>query len=222
MGSMSIKIPGPPAVKYAAWALAILVITFSFIRTECNPVELIKGIPGMASLIRDMFPPDFSKWKEYLHLVLETIAMGLWGTVLALLISFPLGFLGAINTSPNRMVQAAAKGAITFLRAIPELVYALIFVCSLGFGVLSGILTLTLSATGLLGKFFVEAIESIDPKPVEALQATGSHQIGILRHAVLPQVLPLFIGYILYTFDHNVRVAMAIGIIGAGGLGLEL
>jgi phosphonate transport system permease protein len=217
-----VKLSGPVAAKSAAWALAIIIIAASFIRTECNPVTLVQGIPGMINLIKDMFPPDFSKWREYLRLTMETVAMGLWGTVIALIITFPLSFLGAVNTSPNKALQVIVKGIFTFLRAVPELVYALLFVFSLGFGVLPGILTLSLSASGLLGKFFVETIETIDPKPMEAIQATGGHHAAVLRHAVFPQVLPLFIGYILYTFDHNVRTAMAIGIIGAGGLGLEL
>jgi phosphonate transport system permease protein len=217
-----VKIVGPTAAKTAAWVLAVLIIAASFIKTEFNPITLLQGSPRMLDLLRDMFPPNFSRWKEYLNLVMETLAMGLWGTVLGLIISFPLSFMGAVNTSPNKTVQTAVKVTITLLRSVPELVYALIFVYSLGFGVLAGILTLTLATIGLLSKFFIESIESIDPKPMEAVQATGSHHMGILRHAVFPQVFPLFIGYVLYTFDHNVRTAMAIGIIGAGGLGLEL
>ena len=216
------KTVGPTAARYAAWALFLLALTGSFIRTECNPAHLIGGIPWILSLVREMFPPDFSRWRDYMRLTMETVAMGLWGTLFAIIISFPLSFLGAVNTSPNKALQAVVKSFFTFLRAIPELVYALIFVFSIGFGVLPGILTLTLASTGMLGKFFVEAIESVDPKTIEAVQATGSHHAAILRHAVFPQVFPLFIGYVLYIFDHNVRTAMAIGIIGAGGLGLEL
>ena len=131
------KIAGSMAVKFAAWTLFLLVLIACFIRTECNPVHLISGIPWIMSLIREMFPPDFSRWKEYLRLTMETVAMGLWGTLFALIISFPMSFLGAVNTSPNKALQAVVKSFFTFLRAIPELVYALIFVYSLGFHSLS-------------------------------------------------------------------------------------
>ena len=117
-----VKLSGPVAAKSAAWALAIIIIAASFIRTECNPVTLLQGIPGMINLIKDMFPPDFSKWREYLRLTMETVAMGLWGTVIALIITFPLSFLGAVNTSPNKALQVIVKGIFTFLRAFPDLV----------------------------------------------------------------------------------------------------
>jgi phosphonate transport system permease protein len=203
-------------------SVIIVIIISSFSVTEVKVSEFISGIPHMWNLISEMVPPNFSLWKNYITLTFETIGIGLWGTVIGSFIAFPIGFFAASNTAPHPIVFICAKSIVNTLRAIPELVYALLFVLSFGLGALAGVLTITFCTIALLGKFFSEAVESINMRSIEALEATGSHGINVVRHAVIPQVFPLFVSYNLYILDHNIRVAMAIGIVGAGGLGVEL
>jgi len=205
------------------WLFLFLVILgFSFKVSKVDIGSLIGGLSLSAALAREMLPPDFSRWKHIVSLAAETVAMGFWGTILGMLISLPLGFLAARNIAKNWLIYHLSKGLVTLLRSIPDLIYAFFFVTAFGLGAQAGVAALTLATVGLLGKFYSEAVESIDEKPVEALMATGSRRLSVIRHAIVPQVLPLFMGYNLYLLDHNIRVALALGVVGAGGLGVEL
>lgn len=154
--------------------------------------------------------------------MLETLEIALWATLLAVLVSAPLAYFGASNYAPHRAVYAAARGAVSFLRAMPELISALFLVLAFGFGPVPGILALGLHAAGFLGKFYAEDIENADRKPQEALHALGAGRLKVLIASVLPQVLPQYVAYTLYILDRNVRMATVIGIVGAGGIGQEL
>jgi phosphonate transport system permease protein len=154
--------------------------------------------------------------------LIETIQMAIWATLIALVISLPLGFLAARNLMGDGLVVGLARSLIGLLRAIPELVSALFFVVAFGFGPIAGIFALGLHAAGFLGKFFADDSENADPKPQEALVALGANTIKVARFAVLPQVLPQYIAYILYILDRNIRMATVIGLVGAGGIGQEL
>lgn len=204
------------------WSLFLVILGLSFRISQVDVRSLIGGLSQSWALGREMLPPDFSRWKQVLTLAAETVAMGFWGTILGILISVPLGFLAARNTAKNYFIYHLAKTLVTLLRSIPDVIYAFFFVTAFGLGPQAGVAALTLATVGLLGKFYAEAVESIDEKPVEALAAAGSRGLSVIRHAIVPQVLPLFMGYNLYLLDHNIRVALALGVVGAGGLGVEL
>ncbi len=152
----------------------------------------------------------------------ETLEIALWATLLAVLLSLPLAWFSATNYSPNRLCYSLARALVSALRAIPELVSALLLVLAYGFGPIAGVLALALHGAGFLGKFYAEDIETTDDKPQEALRAIGASPLQVMRHAVLPQVMPQFIGYTLYVLDRNVRMATVVGLVGAGGIGQEL
>jgi phosphonate transport system permease protein len=204
------------------WSLFLVILSFSFRISQVDVKSLLGGFSQSLALGREMLPPDFSRWQQILSLAAETIAMGFWGTIFGIVISLPLGFLASRNTAKNWFICNFFKSLVTLLRSIPEVIYAFFFVTAFGLGPQAGVVALTLATVGLLGKFYSEAVESIDEKPVEALMATGSRGLGVIRYAIVPQVLPLFMGYNLYLLDHNIRVALAIGVVGAGGLGVEL
>lgn len=204
------------------WSLFLVILGLSFRISQVDVRSLIGGLSQSWALGREMLPPDFSRWKQVLTLAAETVAMGFWGTILGILISVPLGFLAARNTAKNFLIYHLSKTLVTLLRSIPDVIYAFFFVTAFGLGPQAGVAALTLATVGLLGKFYAEAVESIDEKPVEALAAAGSRCLSVIRHAIVPQVLPLFMGYNLYLLDHNIRVALALGVVGAGGLGVEL
>lgn len=154
--------------------------------------------------------------------MLETLEIALWGTIVAILIGFPLALLGARNMMRFAAIRMMARGIIGFCRAIPELVSALFLVIAYGFGPIAGILALGLYGAGFLGKFYADDAENADPRPQEALTAIGAGKMLMWRYAILPQVLPQYIAYTLYILDRNVRMATVIGLVGAGGIGQEL
>lgn len=208
--------------RYAAPLLFLVFVVYSFSITNVRLDSLIRGAPMLWDMLKEMTPPNFRFGDVILRLVYETITIGVWGTFFGTIISVPLGFFSAKNTSPNKVVYNLAKSIVTTLRTIPEAVYVLILISALGIGNLPGIITIALNTIGLASKFFSEAIESIDIKPVEAVKSTGSHFFHVIRHSIVPQIIPLFSGYMLFVLDHNIRVTIGIGVIGAGGIGIEL
>ncbi len=154
--------------------------------------------------------------------MLETLEIALWATILSVMASAPLAVAAARNYTPHRLVYYAARGTVSFLRAVPELVSALFLVLAFGFGPIAGILALGLHAAGFLGKFYAEDIEAAAVEPQEALRALGASRLRVLRSAVLPQVAPSYVAYTLYILDRNVRMATVVGLVGAGGIGQEL
>ncbi len=155
-------------------------------------------------------------------LMLQTIEIGAWGTIMALLIAAPLGVLGATNFTSNRLLYTFSRGLCSFSRSMPELIIAMFFVLLFGFGPVAGIFALGVHSFGFLGKFFADDIENSDPGPQEALRCTGANRLQVLRFAVLPQVAPQFLAYAQYILERNVRSATVLGIVGAGGVGMEL
>ncbi len=154
--------------------------------------------------------------------MLETLEIALWGTILSVLLSLPLAYYAARNYSPNRYSYSAARGVISLLRSMPELIVALFLVLAFGFGPIAGVLALGLHAAGFLGKFYAEDIENADKKPQEALEAIGAGKLKTLMYGVFPQVAPQYVAYTLYILDRNLRMATVVGLVGAGGIGQEL
>ncbi len=152
----------------------------------------------------------------------ETIEMGFWGTLLSIMISLPLGILSSRNYTPHRLVYSLARGWLSFHRAMPELIVALFLVLMYGFGPIAGVLALAIHTSGVLGKFFADEIENTPPGPQMALTASGASALKVLRYAVFPHVFPAWIAYVQYIFERNIRTATVLGIVGAGGIGMEL
>lgn len=209
-------------VQYALWLIAFFVVIWSFQVSQVSITALIEGYQYGIDLIKEMFPPNFKNFDTIVELLAETVAMGVWGTLIGTIISLPLGFLGARNLTPNKIVYVLINELTNILRSIPDMVYALIFVVSIAVGSLAGILAIVFATIGLLTKFYIESFESIDMKPIEAIKSTGSSYFFMLRHGIFEQALPLISNYTLYLLDHNIRIAMVLGLVGAGGIGMEL
>ncbi len=154
--------------------------------------------------------------------ILETFEIAVWGTILSLFLGLPLALLGARSLISPPLIAGAFRAVTALLRALPELISALLLVAVYGFGPLAGVLALGLHGAGFLGKFFAEEIENADKGSQEALVAIGASRFAVWRLAILPQVLPPYVGYTFYSLDRNVRMATVIGLVGAGGIGQEL
>lgn len=201
--------------------VAIAVLIYAGQKSDLSFIELIQGTGNMAEYISRYYPPDFTDWKFYLSDILETIGMGIWGTLVAAIVAVPLAVLAAENVAPAWLVFITRR-FLDAMRAINEVVFALIFVVAVGLGPFAGVLALFVHTAGTLGKLFSEAIEAIDPGPVEGIRATGASKLQEIIFGVIPQVIPLWTSFTLYRFEANVRAASVLGIVGAGGIGVSL
>jgi phosphonate transport system permease protein len=178
--------------------------------------------PAIKQLSSEMFPPDFSRAEKWLRPLLDTVAMSIAGTALAVMFSLPLALLAAGNTSPHPIVYRTTRLLLNLLRSVPELIMGIIFVAMVGFGALPGVLALGLHSVGMVGKFFAESIEHVDNKPIEAARAAGATPFQVVWHAVLPQVTPQLADTTIYRWEYNFRASTVLGAVGAGGIGFEL
>ncbi|WP_414543687.1 phosphonate ABC transporter, permease protein PhnE [Nostoc sp. CCY0012] len=197
------------------------VLIFTYYQSELDFPVLMQQGDNMGEYMRSYFPPDFSDWNYYFSETLITISMGIWGTLMAAIAAVPLSILASNNMCPVWIVQPTRR-LLDAMRAINEIVFALVFVVAVGLGPFAGVLSLFVNTTGVLGKLFSEAVESIEPGPVEGIRATGANQIQEVIYGVIPQVMPLWTSFTLYRFESNVRSASVLGIVGAGGIGVSL
>lgn len=221
-------------------ALALAIYAWAMAGAEISPSMLAKGIPNLADFVSRMMPPA---WKmdqitvglpvvapDAFHLnvpevalaIVETLQMAIVGTSFTIVISLPFAFLAARNTTPHRAVYQATRFLLNGLRAIPELILALVFVAAVGLGPFAGVLALAFGAFGYTAKLYAEAIEAIDPQPVLALSATGATRAQTFVYGVLPQALPNMASFSILLFETSLRTATVLGIVGAGGVGFVL
>lgn len=205
----------------AGWAVAFVLLGASWRGADMRPLELFSDAGNMGQFAREFFPPDFTEWHTYLHEMLVTLAVAIWGTALAIVCAVPCGLACAHNLAP-RWVLHPVRRVMDACRAINEMVFAMLFIVAVGLGPFAGVLALWVHTTGVLAKLFAEAVEAIDPRPAEGVRATGASPLDEIVYGVLPQVLPLWISYALYRFESNVRSAMVVGMVGAGGIGVVL
>lgn len=206
---------GPALIVAVIGACCTLVGLFDVQR-------LSTGIPDIVSLVGEMLPPDFSDWSSWVRPLIDTLAMSVAGTSLAVALALPLALAAARTTAANPVVYVLGRGLLNTLRSIPELIMGIIFVAAVGFGALPGVLALGLHSVGMVGKFFAESIERADRAPIEAIRATGATQSQVVAHGILPQVLPQMVDVAVYRWEYNFRASTVLGLVGAGGIGFEL
>ncbi len=210
------------AGRTVAVLLAIGIVAQSFVVVQFRPQDLITGAFGMADFIRRATPPDFSQFGTVLWPTLETLDIALFGTLGGVALALPLAVLAARNVTPSRGLYYVARGLIGFARAVPDLVWALLFVTAVGLGPFPGGLALAVHSVGMLGRLFAETIEHMDMAPIDALALTGARRMQVFSQGVVPSVLPSLLGIGLYRLDENIRSSLVLGFVGAGGIGFEL
>lgn len=222
----SIVVPRPPLLArarnglIAAGLLGLLAWSFA-------PVEMHKSLSlftdwrNMAEFLAGFLKPNFHDRDVYLREMVETVQIAIWGTALAVMIGIPFAILASANVSPQWIVQPVRRLMDAF-RAINEIVFALMFVVAVGLGPLAGVLALAVHNIGIIAKLFSEAVEAIDPRPVEGIRSSGASKLQEVVYGILPQVMPLWSSFTLYRFETNVRSATVLGLVGAGGIGHSL
>src|SRR5262245_18896315 len=204
-----------------AWGVALAVLAASWKGADMRPLDLVRDAANMQKYLEGFFPPNFRDMPLYLGEMLITLQIAVWGTVLAIACAVPLGLASSANIVPWWIYQPMRRLMDAF-RAINEMVFAMLFVVAVGHGLFAGVLALCVHTTGILAKLFSEAVEAIDPQPVEGIRATGAGKLEEIAYGVIPQVMPLWISYSLYRFESNVRSASVVGMVGAGGIGVVL
>ena len=202
-------------------AASAAILAWTAWDTGSDPLRFIRGLPWMLDFVRRTVPPDLAVLPSALAGALITFEIALLGTTVAALVAVPLGFLCARNVAAPPLFHPV-RAALNFLRSVDTLVWALLFVAAVGLGPFPGVLAVVAYTTTSLAKLYSEAIEGIDRGPVDAIVATGATELQILRFGVLPQVLPLFLSYVLYRLETNIRAATVLGFVGAGGIGFYL
>jgi len=211
----------PGWLYYAGWAAAFLLLAWAWRGAEIRPLDLARDSGNISTYMRDFFPPNFGDWRIYVREMIVTVQIAIWGTLIALIAAVPLGLAASANVAPGWIHQPVRR-LMDACRAINEMVFAMLFIVAVGLGPFAGVLALAVHTTGTLAKLFSEAVEAIDPRPVEGIRATGAGKLVEIAYSVIPQVLPLWLSFALYRFESNVRSASVVGMVGAGGIGVVL
>ena len=206
---------------YLSWAFLILLLAASWRGADMRPAELFRDSGNMGQYAAEFFPPNFRQWQMYVDEMIVTLQIALWGTALAVVTAVPMALLASSNIVPWWIYQPVRRLMDSF-RAINEMVFAMLFVVAVGLGPFAGVLALWIHTSGILAKLFSEAVEAIDPQPVEGIRSTGASAMHEIVYGVIPQVMPLWISFTLYRFESNVRSASVVGMVGAGGIGVVL
>lgn len=219
------KFPGS-LYRFGGLLASLVFIGFSIAYLDI-PLDRFLGMFGrIGTLVSERYYPpdiDYILDVDYLSSVLDTIQMAYLGALFGMILAIPLGWFGARNMTPSRLfVYPVARLATMSARAVHETIWAILFVTILGFGMMAGILALTMFCIGFAGKLFAEEIEGIDMGPVEAIRSTGASELSVMVYAVFPQVRVAFTGIGIYTWDVAFRAATVVGFFGAGGMGWYL
>ena len=222
----------------------ILIFAVSFFMSssiiDFNLSQIIDGFPRLSDYIVKILPNldinlilensktegSIQYWyfnfKKYAALLYETFNMAVLATLMGFIFALILSFLSAKNITPNIYSYHLVKRILEFLRGVPEIIFAILFVWALGVGPLAGIIAITIHTTGALGKLFSEVHENADLKTCEAIRSHGGNWVSEMRYGIIPKVLPNIISYALLRFEINIRASTVIGFVGAGGIGQEL
>lgn len=208
--------------RWVLLAGLVIYLIFIFITLDIDIQRIILGLTRSQNYFADFLRPDFiSRWDSIVNGIIESLTMTYVSTVLGIIISIPFALGAAENISP-KIIYLISRAVIVISRSFQEVVIAIFFVVIIGFGPMAGVLTLTFSSIGFLAKLLAEEIEDIDKSQVEAVRASGASWIQVMTYAVLPQILPRFIGLSVYRLDINFRSSVIIGVVGSGGIGATL
>jgi phosphonate transport system permease protein len=203
--------------------VGFVAVTWLSLSTEfgigLNLPRLLGDLGRGRGILDELLSPNWAFLPRTVEPMLETVQMAIIAALIGCGTALPVSFLASRVTSPNRAVLLIGRGVLSVVRSIPDILYALIFVAAVSIGPLPGILALIFFNIGVVAKLLSETVDGIDPGPIEAGRAAGGTRMQTVRWAVLPQVLPHYVAYSLYTFELNIRASTVLGIVGAGGIG---
>jgi phosphonate transport system permease protein len=215
--------PGRRALRALAWAGALGWIGFLLWWFDISPARLWNGLSGLGAIVVLMIPPSPGElWVDILKGIAESVAMAFLGTFIGAVIAVPLGLLGAGNVVTNTLAHFSIRRIFDGFRGVDQLIWALAYVRAVGLGPLAGVLAIATADIAVLSKLYAEAIENAERKQAEGIEAVGAGRLLRTRFGLLPQVLPVMLAQALYFFESNTRSASILGVVGAGGIGLQI
>lgn len=212
-------------LEYGVFLAMLALVATSLAATAPAPEKLGSGIARLfapSGLLTQMFPPDFTRIVPIGWKLLETLQMAVAGCFLGLLLALPFAILATDRLTPHPLIGHTSRAVIALFRTVPDLVWAIIFIIIVGLGPAAGVMAIMVDKVGFAGRFFAEAMEETDPGPQDALRAIGASRLGIIGSAVIPACLPSFIATSLFALEKSVRGSAALGLVGAGGIGVDL
>lgn len=208
--------------SYMVWLIVVGLLIWSWAPSEMfRATALVTDWRNMAEFGAAFLHPNFHDWDQYVADMVQTIQIAIWGTALAVVFGIPFSILCSSNVAPQWIVQPVRR-LMDACRAINEIVFALLFVVAVGLGPFAGVMALFVHNLGVFAKLFSEAVEAVDPRPIEGIRVTGALKVQEVVFGVIPQVTPLWSSLTLYRLETNVRSATTLGIVGAGGIGQTL
>ncbi|MCB6179764.1 phosphonate ABC transporter, permease protein PhnE [Rhodobacter sp. Har01] len=211
--------------EYTGLVLVLALVVSSLAATAPSLDKIGRGVARLfapSGLVMQMFPPDFSRIVPIGWKLLETLQMAVAGCALGLVFALPFAILATDRLSPHPLIRTAARALIALFRTVPDLVWAIVFIIVVGLGPAAGVLAIMVDKIGFAGRFFAEAMEETDPGPQDALRAIGASRLGLIVSAVIPASLPSFTATSLFALEKSVRGSAALGLVGAGGIGVDL
>ncbi|MCZ8124929.1 MAG: phosphonate ABC transporter, permease protein PhnE [Magnetospirillum sp.] len=212
----------PDLPSFVAWVLFLGLIVSAFKGTGFSAEDFLAGLPGIARIAGEMFPPSLERLDKVGLALVETFHMALIGTFAGVILSLPLAVLATRHLTPHAALYHATRATIAFFRTVPDLIWALIFVIAVGLGPFAGTLAIMIDTIGFCGRFFAEAMEETDRAPQEALGAIGAGRSSVIAAAVVPAALPSMLATSLFALEKATRSSVVLGLVGAGGIGIEL
>jgi phosphonate transport system permease protein len=212
----------PGAIGFVSYVTAALVILWSLDGAGWSVDRLISSPPKLADFFSRAWPPATQHLDRLAWKMLETLQIAVAGAAIGIILSLPVALLAARGVLVGRRVNLAVRVLLGFIRAVPDLAWALVFVVAVGLGPFAGMLAIAIDTLGFCGRFFADDMENTDPGPAEALTATGARRIDIAASAVIPAALPAFVSTSLFGLEKAVRASTILGLVGAGGIGIEL
>ena len=216
----------PGALSFLAYVLALAFVIWSFDGAGWSFSGLLSGGPALADFFARAWPPSTARLGALSSAMVETFQMALVGTIVGVIVSVPLAILAARGVARggivSRILYSSSRLLIALFRTVPDLVWALIFVITVGLGPFAGTLAIAVDTVGFCGRFFAEAMEDVDKAPSEALTAAGASRADTIFCAVIPAAMPSFITTSLFALEKATRSSVVLGLVGAGGIGIEL
>ena len=214
----------PPAIAFLGYALGLTLIVWCLAGAGFSVDKVLSSPPRFADFLSRAFPPNLSPdvlarlgWK-----MVETLQIAVAGAVLGVIVSIPVAILAARGLIAGPLVNQIVRVSLSFIRAVPDIAWALVFVVAVGLGPFAGMLAILIDTVGFCGRFFADDMEAADKGPAEALTATGARKIDVVACATIPAALPAFVSTALFALEKAVRSSTILGLVGAGGIGIEL
>lgn len=212
----------PSVFTFILWVMLVAILVAGISQVDVSAGRAVRGVNRFFEFMGGAIPPDFSRWRPITGYMLQTLQMATVGVFFGVILSLPVALLASVNTSPHLIVRQITRILVSAVRTIPDLIWALIFVICVGPGVLAGILAIILDTIGFCARFFSERIEESPKGPTEALASTGGGRLATILGSIVPECAPSFTATSLFAVEKAIRSAVILGLVGAGGIGVEL